>query len=243
MKNSIRLFSLLFVVIMLIGCAQTGVYNPLAIDTTGTPDTTTDTEADTTSAEEDTINAENNAANTELDVRTASLCIDYLVYRSLDALVNMSTNIYEGKITDITFAIINDTGEIATKNDDIKDMLLYTIYEVEVSASYKGQNEEKVYVYVPGGKEGYKESEQLALCKEYMNYTLNSYILVLDIPISLTIGKTYMFCTLGPSEQYQGIVSNYQAIYDPEQPDAKLYNFFSYNDVKSYLTSMQEDER
>ena len=232
MKKLASIISILLVFLMLMGCSRTGLDNPSSSDTTGVLDTTIDASTDTTGTEDDTTTSEEKAkiSYIHLDARRFTV----------DSLVDASTNIFEGEITNIYFDILKfPYAEPAVKNGDTSNMLA-TVYEVEVETSYKGENVNKAYFCVWGGIQGYKESDQIAKMKEYDMY--DGTIRIMDIFEHLKIGDKRMFCTIVEGGEYLQSVGIYQWIYDPSEPDqTNRHNSISYNDVKTYLTSMHED--
>ena len=95
----------------------------------------------------------NHTVPTETKYSIVSIQPDWPAYQTSDEVVNASTNIFAGKITDISFAIINyKTGKSAASVEpDSKHCMLYTVYTVEVTESYKGSNDGTVQIAVEGG--------------------------------------------------------------------------------------------
>ena len=87
---------------------------------------------------------------------------DWPVYNTAAEIVTASSNIYTGKVKNISFEIVNmKTGTADSSAASGKtDCMLYTVYTVDVLKSYKGDNSGEIKICVIGGIAGYRENEQ-----------------------------------------------------------------------------------
>ncbi|MBR4278553.1 MAG: hypothetical protein IKT34_00105, partial [Clostridia bacterium] len=194
--------------------------------------------SDTSSVVDDSTDASKQTESLS-NIKVSYFHADWPQYDSVESLIEASSNVFEGKLTNISFDVVDlYTGESANKASEASKLHIYTIYEVEVNTSYKGVNADKVYIKVIGGMEGYMESKQFDKLKEYDIYDENVGLLVLDCFEPLTIGKTYLFLTDGQVGPYHSIINNTQFAYDtvdPEktriQPAAPGLVFVFYRDI------------
>ena len=137
-----------------------------------------------------------------------SIYTDWPVY-STNELAVVSDNIFEGKVIDISFDIV----DMVTGKSDMSyesestHRMLYTIYTVEVNEMYKGGGEDIRKICVEGGIVGYNEEKQL----EYLEKSGLSKqwpgIPMLASGRQLVNGETYLFCTHGPVGHYECIIN------------------------------------
>ncbi|NLZ70643.1 MAG: hypothetical protein GX907_04845 [Clostridiaceae bacterium] len=121
-------------------------------------------------------------------IRFTPFCIEYQHYDSLPALADAATDIYAGKVTNISFDIIDTrTGKSVKgkKANNTADLHLYTVYEVE----------------------------QCNLLKSAGIYNENTGIYVLSGFEPLRIGESYLFFTVDLGGLYSHIVNQYQFAY------------------------------
>lgn len=227
-----KIFSSVLCIFMAIlvfsGCSQSIVKDPYNSDS-GNRDVIHENKDDSTDSSKQTDDNSN--------IKVSYFHADWPQYDTIDMLVDASSNVFEGKLTNIYFDVVDlYTGESANKDSKASKLHIYTIYEVEVNTSYKGVNTDKVYIKVIGGMEGYMESMQYEKLNEHGIYDENVGILVLDCFEPLTIGKTYLFLTDGQVGPYHNIVNNTQFAYDSMEPSTA--KGFSFTEVKSYVTSV-----
>lgn len=182
--------------------------NEPVTETTG--EDITDTQ---TTPEEDTIEMIDTVKQTETDVLITHIrsSYDWPYYRTEKELKNAATSIYKGVITDIYFEVIDiKTGEtVSTAPEEYKSSyMLNTIYEVKVIKNYKNADTEKKYFSITGGKEGYKEDEQVRVLRSLNLYNEETGIIIYDLDIpGLNIGETYTFYTDHIAGPYDVIVN------------------------------------
>lgn len=156
-------------------------------------------------------------------------------YYDTQGLTDKCTDIFEGKIVNISFKMIDIcTGKVADAVNT--DNMLYTVYEIETSAVYKGNNTERKSICVMGGIPCYKESEQIDLMKKYVGAE-HEYIPVVCGADMLEINSSYLFavCDLGGDYLYVPNLSQFAFEIEPEQTSstAALPNYVN---VKRILT-------
>ena len=118
--------------------------------------------------------------------------IEWNHYRTAQEIVNAATNIFEGKVIDISFDVFNiKTGQIDHSPESGKaDRLLYTLYTIEVQNEYKGSSTSPITIKMVGGIDSRIE-EQEELCRE----TGILRTIINGGTKELTIGESYLFCT------------------------------------------------
>ena len=116
---------------------------------------------------------------------------DWQVYSDIEQLVGESDIICEGKVTNISFELLDkNTARSIGDDTDKSNGQLCTIYEVEVKTAYRGVESGETFSFrVPGGLEGYKTDEQL----ELMKMLGDDAIVVLDDCPEINLGEEYMF--------------------------------------------------
>ena len=151
----------------------------------------------------------NHTVPTETEYPVFLLEPDWPAYQTSDEVVNASTNIFAGKITDISFAIINyKTGKtVASVEPDSKKCMLYTVYTVEVTESYKGDNHGTVQIAVEGGIAGFEDEDQFALMENSGLSEEYSGIPVVENSKNLETSETYLFCTYRSAGDYDFIIN------------------------------------
>lgn len=186
---------------------------------------------------------QNETAQTQFQV--LPILVDCFIYNSLDSMTAAADRIVEGRVTNISFVVLNDyTGEPPTASDDPRDNMIWTIYEVQVKNTYKGQRERKVNISVIGGIQGYREAEQVALLKRYQEkgmYREDPVLHYLDGFNPPKIGESYLFL-MSELKNSQGshLINHLQGLYRVGD-DTKIWDF-SYEDVKSYLSIYEPTE-
>ena len=135
---------------------------------------------------------------------------DWPYYNTLQSLCEAATDIFEGKVSDVFFKIIDmRSGKVVDdkKVDDKTYLRLYTVYEIDVTDSYKKAESNKMYVCVSTGFEGYKEAEQRDLMKSAGIYNESTGIQVVREFGHLQIGQSYLFLTVDLGGTYNYIVN------------------------------------
>ena len=164
---------------------------------------------------------------------------DWPYYSSVESLVDYADNVFEGEVINISFAVLDAcTGKSDNIKDKDADPFLYTIYEVEITNLYKGENTSNAYIKVAGGVPEYKEDEQLKVMRNSGILDEHIGIIVVEDAAPLNIGDTYFFFTKNGKTKYQNVVNNIQFAYNSEEPEASTE--FTYENIKSYVAECGE---
>lgn len=140
---------------------------------------------------------------------------DWPVYDSTEKLIEASTNIFSGELTDISFDMINiKTGKSYSIDDQNREnCMLHTIYTVNVSQVYKGESDRIRKICIIGGLPGIKEQEQLQVIKNFDPSDQSPIISTLESNRELKIGESYLFCTSHTDSDYDNIVNITQFVF------------------------------
>lgn len=158
---------------------------------------------------------------------------DWVVYDTPEELVNAAQIICTGKVTDISFALL-DNMTMRERSDDFYEMCsLFTIYEVEVTNGYKNfTGDNKLQFAVRGGLEGYKVKEQAALSEKLGDKAIS----VMDHHPEIEIGEEYLFILHWADNGTPTIINNTQTAFplsDPSYRDS--FSNASVNDILECL--------
>ncbi len=170
---------------------------------------------------------------------------DWLTYPSLQALEEKVTDIYEGKVTNILFDIVD-----LRTGTSIKDPLadektakngprweLWTVYEIEVSSLYKGKDTAKKYICFDSALEGYEEEKQRELMKSAGIYRDEVGLMVMDGYTPLEIGESYIFFTVDKGSEYSYIPNPEQFSFHKTRTDKN--NGFEYKEVEDFCKKLK----
>lgn len=155
---------------------------------------------------------------------------DWPKYNSIDEIVNASTNVYSGYVTDISFDIIDYSTGMSDNNPNStsKSRTIFTVYTVSLKTNYKGKSPSEIKICKIGGILGYKENEQYDLLRSSMLIPEGSVgIYVSDDDCRLAIGNEYLFCISRLSGDFDHIINPYQFAYHIDSENAKsIIKFF-----------------
>ena len=146
---------------------------------------------------------------------------DWPYYDNPEELISVSTNIFEGKITNVLFCVM-DMGKVVNGTKASNKAKLYTVYEIEATKVYKGDEKEKYYISVLGGIPGYKEEEQLKVLKECGMDNFKS-IPVLKNGKQLNVDSSYLFLAVEKEADYLRVPNIDQFAFEivPEKSEQK----------------------
>lgn len=168
----IAVFAAVFVGIKLIGSHRLNSNDP----PTNTP--TNDPESETKTSLEET------------SVQYGSIEVDWLVYSSAKEIVEYGDIIVSGRVTDISFAMLNKyTGKVVDADLKDSEAELCTIYHVDVITPYKGCDEETLQIRMYGGLKDYLVDEQIKVLKEHGGNVIN----IISDPPKIELGEEYLF--------------------------------------------------
>ncbi|MBP0989786.1 MAG: hypothetical protein J5874_01210 [Oscillospiraceae bacterium] len=149
---------------------------------------------------------------------------DWPMYNTVNEIINASTNIYSGTVTDISFEIIDyKTGKIDNDpNSTSTSRTIYTVYSVDINNSCTGNNPKTVKIRKIGGIAGFKEKEQRdLLVSSGLILSDVGKIIINDDDCSLKTGKEYLFCTVRSDSVFDLIINPYQFAHDIDSANAK----------------------
>ena len=167
---------------------------------------------------------------------------DWPYYNTPQSLYEAATDIFEGKVSNIFFKIIDmQSGKVVDdeKVDDKTYLRLYTVYEIDVTDSYKKAESSKMYVCVSTGFEGYKEAEQRDLMISAEIYNKNTGIQVIREFEHLKIGESCLFLTVDLGGTYNYIVNADQFAF--EENGDKKSEAFGYSEIKTFVANQNQD--
>ena len=70
------------------------------------------------------------------EVRYKEFIVDYQTYETTGELIEAASNIYEGKVIGVSFELLDTKTGLKAESSDDPNALLYTIYEIEPTATY-----------------------------------------------------------------------------------------------------------
>lgn len=171
--------------------------------------------------------------DTSYDVQYWSIEVDWRAFSSAEELVKNNDIIVSGKVTDISFAMIDS--HLGTVVDaDLKDseVELCTIYEIDVITPYKGCSEEKIRFRMQGGLKDYKVDEQIEVLKEYDCHKIG----ILTHPPKIEEGEEYLFVLHQFEDSLPCIIYPGQTALPLKEPDEKeRYSNASVKDITERL--------
>ena len=126
------------------------------------------------------------------------ISFDWPNYVSAEDIINASSNIYLGTVTDISFEIVNDkTGEVDRAPDSAASRSIYTVYTVSNVKHFEGKQTETHFIRVTGVPKGYREGEQNELLVSAgLVKPGESLVYSGTRTDALEIGKEYLFSTV-----------------------------------------------
>ena len=143
-------------------------------------------------------------------VQDVMATIDWETFGTAAELVNTATNVFSGKVVDISFDVLDREKGIPDMNGSSDNFShdVFTVYTIEVRKNYKGDIGETMKLYVEGGLPGYREEEQCQLVQK-ANLIGLTYV---DKRVKLEIGESYLLCA-NKHEHYTSIVNMDQFAY------------------------------
>lgn len=127
----------------------------------------------------------------------AFLSADWAYYADTKELLERANIVYIGRITGISFAMLDNNALPVTEKQDVQLHWFRTIYDVEVLSLYKGEVAENTQFRVMGGIKGYREEEQRNLLDKYNLISPEQGLPIWDPAqenyTGYKIGETYLF--------------------------------------------------
>ena len=164
-----------------------------------------------------------NRLDSDTDYPVLDLVPDWPSYKTSDKIVKAASNIYSGKVSEISFAIVDmKTGRIDEDPESSStSRMLYTVYTVEVNKSYKGENPGIIKIRKIGGIDRYKVKEQYDLMKKSGMMEKYSGRPICNDDCSLAVGSTYLFCTSRTVGDFDFIINPTQFAHSISSNNAK----------------------
>ena len=180
------------------------------------------------------IDQESNSSGEEIHYNLMSA--DWPVYNDVKELTNAGNVIVLGKITDISFEILDRmTAKPPTSASETENCYLNIIYTVEVITTYKGISTKTIKVRMLGGLEGVYVKEQIAVLGDMASEGIS----IMDGSPNLEIGQTYLFVLYQYGDSMPTLVNVKQGVYGIDDPLAK--DEYSYVSLKEIISSFGED--
>ena len=141
----------------------------------------------------------------------SNLQLDWPEYNSVDKIINASSNIFIGEVISIDFEIIDlKTGAAITSFDEENNnLMLYTVYTIQVKDSLKGKSTSEYKLRRIGGTIGYKEDIQYDLLEQSDLLSIYGGTPVVEKYKVIDVGETYLFC----ATEYDFVINPYQFAY------------------------------
>ena len=164
------------------------------------------------------------ACSEDDQIKYHSLSGDWAIYDNAAELVEYANVVYIGEVSDISFEIL-DERDATPVNDSTPTEYreIYTVYEVNVIESYKGNKSGITKIRLMGGMENYHTETQMELMKQYHVHDEN-----LGIPIwadtnktKCEIGGKYLFILYEFETGYPTFVNLEQSVFALTDPTRK----------------------
>lgn len=149
---------------------------------------------------------------------------DWPIYDTSDSLVDAADMVFIGRITEIEFQVL-DAANALPVSDSTSEYAreLYTIYNVEVVTSYKGDTTKVSKIRVMGGMVDYEAEQQLQVMEEGEAFAIEAGIPIWDNyeKVQCELGGTYLFVLKQFDTGYPTIVNLEQAVFSVDDPTKK----------------------
>ena len=149
-----------------------------------------------------------NGSTVKPEVRFKEFIQDFPYYENVGELIESASNIYEGKVVGVSFEVLNVKTGLKIENGNDPDALLYTIYEVASSVTYKGEAIETHKIKVIGGIRGAYENEQIQALQGAGVF--DGTIPVCAEMSALAQDEVYLFFTVSGNTEYELTVNGEQ---------------------------------
>lgn len=143
-----------------------------------------------------------------------SMSADWPVYFSSEELIEQADIVFTGKVTEISFAVLDSTNGLpVTTSTEKHNRNLYTLYHVDVIDSYKGVSTKTLTFMVDGGLSNYNESTQMKLMKDNDARFADEGIPIWDGYDGYEVGKSYLFLLSAVENTYPVLINIEQSVY------------------------------
>ena len=143
-----------------------------------------------------------------------TMSADWPWYSSSVELIEKADFVFIGKITDISFTVLDSRdGSPVTNSTPKHNRNLYTLYHVDVIDSYKGVSTKALTFKVMGGLLNYNESTQMQLMKDNNANFADKGIPIYEGYIGYDIGVSYLFVLCASASNYPNLLNIEQSVY------------------------------
>ena len=167
--------------------------------------------------------------------------MEWIDYLNVNNLLNNMELAFVGTITDISFDVYSIRGDWPLTDSKKEDRLIYTLYDIAVQTSYKGESKSELRLRCLGGLKDYKVEEQLKVVKEKGTWG-DCIHLVEDMP-KYEIGETYLFLA---NQRVNGTVANgnpYQCVYNLHNPfEERSFGGVTTANLKDIISAFGKDK-
>lgn len=166
---------------------------------------------------------------------------DWPIYDSAESLTDVADLVFIGRITEIEFQVLDSATALPISESTSEyARALYTIYNVEVLTTYKGDTTNISKVRVMGGLVGYEVEKQLQVMEEGKTFARENGIPIWDSyqKVQGEVGESYLFVLKQFDTGYPTIINLEQAIYNLDDPTQKR----TIGDNKTLYYSGEKDE-
>ena len=148
------------------------------------------------------------------EVSYLSMSADWPVYSSSAELVEQADIVFTGKVTKISFTVLDSTNGLPVTDSTTKqNRNLYTLYHVDVIDNYKGVYTKKLTFMVSGGLCNYNESTQIQIMKDNDARFADKGIPIWEGNTGYEIGKSYLFLLSAVENTYPVLINIDQSVY------------------------------
>ena len=157
-------------------------------------------------------NAQETSGNEEFSY--LSMYADWPWYSSPVELIEKADFVFTGKISDISFAVLDSRdGSPVTNSTPKHNRNLYTLYHVDVIDNYKGVSTKALTFKVMGGLLNYNESAQMKLMKDNDARFADEGIPIWEGYTGYDIGVSYLFVLCASASNYPNLLNIEQSVY------------------------------
>lgn len=169
----------------------------------------------------------------EMNVQYIDVSADWPAYANVSALIKEANVVVVGKVTGISFQILDlKNGGAPTEDSEQRNCSLCTIYDVEVGSLYKGNADSKFQFFMYGGLKEEYVKEQLAA----LDSIEPKKIPVMEGTPDIDIGETYLFVLYQYKDKMPTPLNLKQGVYQIDDPLKKdAYSYVSPKEVISYF--------
>ena len=172
--------------------------------------------------------------NTSTEARYAMMEACYSSYQSAQELVESADIVYVGKVTGISFRVLDATTALPpTEKTEERHRGLNTIYDIEISTSYKGGASKSMQVRMMGGIMNYRVEEQVQVMRDNNAWRWDEGIPVWENYAEYKIGETYLFVVKQNGNRPAYVMNLDQSAYNLHNP-FKKHTIGNHDEIEYY---------